>query len=208
MSSYLEYGWDDEAFTEAHSFLLPKLLKCLDKDRESSILDLGCGNGAIANELIKKGYHVYGADASLKGISIANKKNKDHFFVMDFENNYIPEDIRRLKIDTIISLEVIEHLYNPQKYMELINRLLPIGGRLIISTPYNGWLKNVALSLLGQMDRHWTVLWPGGHIKFWSRKTLTHLLESNGFKVYWFIGCGRLPYLWKSMMLCAKKVKK
>jgi len=31
------------------------------------------------------------------------------------------------------------------------------------------------------MDRHFTVLWDHGHIKFWSRKTLTQALQETGF---------------------------
>jgi hypothetical protein len=74
---------------------------------------------------------------------------------------------------------------------------------VIISTPYHGYLKNIVLSITGAMDKHFTVLWDGGHIKFWSRKTLTSLLEEQGFHVDKFIGCGRVPYLWKSMIIQA-----
>jgi predicted RNA methylase len=38
--------------------------------------------------------------------------------------------------------------------------------------------------------------WPsgcGGHIKFWSRRTLTALLEDNGFRGMGFSGAGRVP---------------
>jgi len=43
----------------------------------------------------------------------------------------------------------------------------------------------------------------GGHIKFWSRATLTALLAEEGFTVAHFEGAGRLPYLWKSMVVVA-----
>jgi len=77
---------------------------------------------------------------------------------------------------------------------------------LVISTPYHGYIKNLALSVFDKWDSHHTPLWHGGHIKFWSRKTLTQLLEDNGFKVIGFSGVGRIPYLWKSMILIAKAV--
>jgi hypothetical protein len=48
-------------------------------------------------------------------------------------------------------------------------------------------------------------LWHGGHIKFWSRATLSQLLRDNGFTVIDFSGVGRVPYLWKSMVLVAQK---
>jgi len=78
------------------------------------------------------------------------------------------------------------------------------GGEMIISTPYHGYLKNLALAITGKMDSHFTVLWDGGHIKFWSVKTLTKLLNEFGFEVVEFRGSGRLPYLWKSMFVRAR----
>jgi 2-polyprenyl-6-hydroxyphenyl methylase/3-demethylubiquinone-9 3-methyltransferase len=59
------------------------------------------------------------------------------------------------------------------------------------------------LAASGKMDKHFTVLWDGGHIKFWSRETLGGLLQEKGFHHIGFTGCGRLPWLWKSMMLTA-----
>jgi hypothetical protein len=44
-----------------------------------------------------------------------------------------------------------------------------------------------------------------GHIKFWSRKTISQLLNENGFRVVRFIGAGRLPLVWKSMIVVAQK---
>lgn len=75
---------------------------------------------------------------------------------------------------------------------------------MIISTPYHGYLKNLALAATGKLDNHFTVLWDGGHIKFWSVKTLSKLLEEYGFEVVEFKGSGRIPYLWKSMLLRVK----
>ena len=54
------------------------------------------------------------------------------------------------------------------------------------------------------MDSHFTTLWDGGHIKFFSVKTLSSLLESEGFTNLQFDFAGRLPYLWKSMLCCCK----
>ena len=77
----------------------------------------------------------------------------------------------------------------------------------MISTPYHGYLKNLALSLTDKWDSHISPLWDGGHIKFWSRKTLTDLLESEEFVLQDFSGCGRFPFFWKSMLIIANKRK-
>jgi len=108
--------------------------------------------------------------------------------------------------DAVVSTEVIEHLFAPHLLLQFAAGTLKSGGYIVISTPYHGYLKNLALSILDLWDKHHTPLWHGGHIKFWSKKTLSRLLHENGFVVVGFCGTGRIPYLWKSMILIAKKV--
>ena len=211
MSEYKDYSWQDDSFTCAHNYLTKKI-ECLLPQDHSPILDLGCGNGVLANYLISKGFNVYGTDASESGISIARNKNRDRFFIQDFYSEELPYELSNINFKTIISTEVIEHLYNPRKYISLCKSILnkSKGGKLVMSTPYNGYLKYLSLSICGTMDRHLTALWDGGHIKFWSRKTLTTILTENDFEITDFIGCGRIPYLWKSMVLVSqlKLIKK
>jgi 2-polyprenyl-3-methyl-5-hydroxy-6-metoxy-1,4-benzoquinol methylase len=124
--------------------------------------------------------------------------------VQDVSSEKLPGALSELRFDVVISTEVIEHLYAPRSYMKMIKNILPNNGVVIISTPYHGYLKNLVMALTNKMDNHFTVLWDGGHIKFWSRKSLTSLLEEFGFDVTEFKGSGRLPYLWKSMFMKAK----
>ncbi len=107
--------------------------------------------------------------------------------------------------DVVITTEVIEHVYSPRKLAANAFQALCAGGELILTTPYHGYLKNLALALTGRLDAHFTVLWDGGHIKFWSRRTLTILLKEAGFTDIAFYGTGRCPFFWKSMVVTAKK---
>lgn len=205
MSEYKDYGWENVEFTNAHSYLIPAIKNLLPKNSEL-ILDVGCGNGAVANFLIKHGYNVYGTDASEKGILLANQINPGRFFLQDLTKDGLPEELVDLHFKTIISTEVIEHLYDPRKYISFCKDILTKsgGGNLIISTPYNGYLKNLAVALLDGYDKHHTVLWDGGHIKFWSYKTIKALLKEFDIEIVQFKGVGRFPYLWKSMIVNAK----
>ena len=78
--------------------------------------------------------------------------------------------------------------------------LLEPGGTLILSTPFHGYWKNLALALSGKMDAHFTALWDGGHIKFWSERTLRSLLHEAGFVEVGFSRVGRIRPLAKSMV--------
>jgi 2-polyprenyl-3-methyl-5-hydroxy-6-metoxy-1,4-benzoquinol methylase len=203
MTSYKDYGWT-EGETDAHGYLYPTLREMLDHDHGKRILDLGCGNGFIAGRLLDEGYDVFGLDASATGIDIANSRYPGRFFVQDISAEVLPAGLAQLEFDLIISTEVIEHLYAPRAYMKLIQNVLgKRGGDVIISTPYHGYLKNLVMAMTNKMDSHFTVLWDGGHIKFWSRVTLTKLLNEFGFRTTRFRGSGRLPYLWKSMFIRA-----
>jgi 2-polyprenyl-3-methyl-5-hydroxy-6-metoxy-1,4-benzoquinol methylase len=205
MSEYKDYGWTEE-LQYAHAYLYDDLTSLLDQNKNTKILDVGCGNGLMTNRLFREGYDIYGTDGSISGIKIANKKNPERFYVQDLTSQDLPQELKDIKFDTIISTEVIEHLYNPRGYVEFCKNVLfkNGGGEIVISTPYHGYLKYFVLAITGKMDKHLSALWDGGHIKFWSKQTLTQLLEEFGFEVIEFKGSGRLPYLWKSMFIKAR----
>ncbi|HTI60944.1 class I SAM-dependent methyltransferase [Mucilaginibacter sp.] len=204
MADYKDYGFTTGSPAHTFGYLQEPLMALLDKQKNQSILDLGCGNGYLATYLLKQGYNAYGTDASAEGIAIAKREYPDRFFLQDLSTGKLPDELLSARFDTIISTEVIEHLYDPAGFIDFCKKCLPNGGELIISTPYHGYLKNLSLALFNHWDKHLSPEWHGGHIKFWSRKTLSKLLTDKGFRVTDFKGCGRMPYFWKSMIIKAE----
>lgn len=204
MSEYKDYGYNTQSPEHTHNYIWNPIISMLQS--KNFILDLGCGNGAFANKLIEKGFEVFGTDASEQGVHQANKINADHFFVQDLSSDDLPIELQNKKFKTIISTEVIEHLYDPRSFISFAKKILKKngGGEIILSTPYHGYLKNLAISITNKWDFHANPLWDGGHIKLWSKKTIIKLLEEQGFNVTDFVGCGRFPYFWKSMVIRAK----
>jgi 2-polyprenyl-3-methyl-5-hydroxy-6-metoxy-1,4-benzoquinol methylase len=86
-------------------------------------------------------------------------------------DEFILANFRCKAFDLVISTEVVEHLYAPRSYAAGCFEALRPGGRFICSTPYHGFIKNLALAMLNKWDSHASPLWDGGHIKLWSRKT-------------------------------------
>lgn len=76
----------------------------------------------------------------------------------------------------------------------------------MVSTPYNGDQKNVALAATGKLDRHFSALWDGGHIKFFSIATLRQLPLESGFLEPRFIRIG-YSAISESMMAVAAGMK-
>ena len=203
--AYKDFGYETAAPVFVHQYIAGPVIKLLNNNRERTILDLGCGNGSLVKRMINEGFNAYGTDASESGIALASESAPDRFALQDLSKDDLPEKFAHLNFDTIISTEVVEHLYDPRKFISFAKNILVKnnGGEIIITTPYHGYLKNLLLSLAGKWDHHANPLCDGGHIKLWSKQTLTQLLNEQGFKVTNFVGCGRFHYLWKSMIIKA-----
>lgn len=207
MDTISGYRWVNADLTCAHDYLLPtlgKLVSALEnKGVERRAFDLGCGNGAVANWLARRGWVVVGVDPSAEGIAQANRNYPD----LHLERGSAYDDlaVRYGQFPLVLSLEVVEHVYAPRDYAKTLYSLVEPGGSAIVSTPYHGYLKNVAMALSGKLDQHFTALWDHGHIKFWSEKTLGILLAEKGFRDINFYRVGRIYPLAKSMIAVATK---
>jgi len=201
-----DYGYNTSAAGFSDSYLSPAVRRIAasfaDPARKRA-LDLGCGNGAMANMLAEMGFTCTGIDPSASGIAIA----RHAFPQCKFETGNAYEDLAVLygSFNLVISLEVVEHCYDPRKYARTLFDLVVPGGTALVSTPYHGYLKNVVLALSGKMEGHFTALWDGGHIKFFSIDTLGRLLTEAGFVDIVFERIGRVPSLAKSMVAVARK---
>ena len=203
------YGWDTANEPESCGYIAPAIVELLKRHGAKRVVDVGAGNGALC-ALFKQAApecHVAGVEYDAAGVAIARRNHPG----ITFHNQGVQDDPAKVlalegePFDAVVSTEVIEHLFSPHLLPRYAHGLLRENGLIIITTPYHGFLKNLALSLVNGWDKHHTPLWHGGHIKFWSRATLSRLLAENGFDVIQFSGVGRLPYLWKSMVLVARK---
>ena len=200
------YGWHVAAPPHSCAYLAPVVLRVLRELRARRVLDLGAGNGSLCGELADAGLDVVGVENDRHGVDIARAAYPS----VPFHRHAVEDDPaallgREARFDAVVSTEVIEHLYTPALLACYAHAVLVDGGHLVVTTPYHGYLKNLALSVLGRWDHHHTVLWNGGHIKFFSYATLARLLRDNGFEVVRFVGIGRLFWLWKSMLVVARK---
>lgn len=201
------YGWETSQRPQSSGYIAPAVLDLLGRIGARRVLDLGCGNGDLCGQLAQAGHDVAGVEVDSEGVRIARQTHPRipfYNFGVDADPLAVLRQEAERRFDAVVSTEVIEHLYAPHLLPAYARALLVKGGHLILSTPYHGYLKNLMLSLFDHWDIHHTPLWHGGHIKFWSAATLARLLEANHFEVTGFRGVGRLPYLWKSMILVAR----
>jgi 2-polyprenyl-3-methyl-5-hydroxy-6-metoxy-1,4-benzoquinol methylase len=187
---------------------LSKLDGHLKKFDVKTVLDAGCGGGDFAEGLHEKGYRVFGVDLNDSAIKAAQQRQVGQFSIASvYDDLLAPFNIKQ--VDAVVSVEVIEHLYSPRILMTRAHEALRPGGLLAITTPYWGYLKNIALAVSNRMDRALNPCWDGGHIKHFSRAKLTEMATDQGFEYVAFEGCGEgvrsSPYLWSGMLMIFRK---
>lgn len=202
-----EYGWRSTQVPYHWRYLTPTILGLVRKLGISRALDLGSGNGKLCSLLSGVCSLVVGVEYDKSGAEIAAKTYPElTFFNLGVQDDPAPIlDKFPEMFDAVISTEVIEHLFLPRLLPRFAAAVLKPRGYLIVSTPYHGYIKNIGLALFNKWDHHHTALRDGGHIKFWSRKTLEALLVEEGYEIVSFHGAGRLPWMWKSMVVVARK---
>lgn len=195
-----EFVWNEQGLSEAHDYILPALVQMLHRSGATDVLDLGCGNGALTHALAAEAFTVTGTDSSATGIRIARQSYPSVDFLLSDVDTPLPDELRH-SFDAVVAIEVIEHLLLPRNLFQRAREALRPGGTLIVSTPYHGYLKNLALALSNKFDSHWHPLRDYGHVKFFSQATLSQLFDEQGFDVRTIRRLGRIPPLAKSMLV-------
>ena len=163
------------------------------------ILDIGClfGDVSAATASNNSKNYVIAIDRYIDHVNIAAHRFKYLPNLAFCQGNVYDLGFKDEYFDSILFLEVIEHLTHPVKALQEINRVLTMNGQLVISTYNAFYWKHLVKLLLGrynlsmyQEDVEWS-----RHIFCWTLDTLYTLLRENGFdlKGYQFLGLGLIP---------------
>lgn len=185
-----EYLYDDARQSPSDAYLWPPILTEIEARVPTPggrVFDLGCGSGNFVRELRRRGYEAMGIDSSVSGVEVGRAQG----LPVHVGSAYDDLAATYGQFPAVVSLEVVEHLYSPRSFAKTLFDLVEPGGVAIVSTPYHGYLKNLALALTGKMQDHLQPLCDHGHIKFWSPDTLTTLLGEAGFTQIRILRAGR-----------------
>src|SRR5438552_15156266 len=176
-SKLADFQFDTAAESHMHARFMPHIFAFADNlTRGMRALDVGCGNGFLCGEFLKRGCKVVGIDLSTQGIQIARRSYPTGRFELLEANPDILERLDEEPFDPVISSEVVEHLYQPRNWAKCCYTALKRGGSFICTTPYHSNFKNLLTSVLGTRDTHANPLWDVAPITLWSAHTCTRLL--------------------------------
>ncbi len=140
--------------------------------KRGKLLDIGSHLGFFLELALRRGFDVVGLEPSEMAVEYAIKKLGIETKIGTLDSIKFPQD----HFDVVTLFHTIEHLPDPSKIVYQINQIIRPGGILVIETPN---IKNVWVKIF---RRKWRQFLPN-HFYFFSRETLSKLLEKNGFKV-------------------------
>jgi 2-polyprenyl-3-methyl-5-hydroxy-6-metoxy-1,4-benzoquinol methylase len=193
------YDWERIQRIPSHAYLAPAAKSWLLNAQPKSVLDIGCGDGRLTDELRRAGVPVRGVDFAPSGIEKARRMFPDTAFDVHDLGQPLPHAWQGAH-DVVTAVEVIEHMLLPREIFRRADEALAEDGRLLITTPYHGYWKNLAMAATGKLDKHFTVLWDYGHVKFFSVATLKEMGRQCGFELVSCNRVGRIPMLAASMV--------
>jgi SAM-dependent methyltransferase len=171
MGRFYERYWAGNAVAPLRDFDMkwPVLAPMIPAKPDITILDYGCGNGYVLDQMrrLNPGARFFGVDVSEAALTAARDRLPDVTFYRVKDGGHVPLDGGA--VDFIFCSEVVEHVYDTQVTFSEFARLLRPGGRILLTTPYHGLVKNVLLVLLA-FDRHFDPTGP--HVRFFTKRSL------------------------------------
>jgi 2-polyprenyl-3-methyl-5-hydroxy-6-metoxy-1,4-benzoquinol methylase len=153
----------------------------------STVLDAGCGAGALAKLLLAHGQQVTGVDAFEYPLEQARRLVPEARFCRADLNHPLPFPDRTF--DLVVAHEVIEHLRQPGLFVREARRVLRPGGHLLIKTP-NAWdMMRVIYPLRG---KQWYANMDKTHVRYFNPLGLRALLHNADF-IRIVVRCGTRP---------------
>lgn len=147
------------------------------------ILDIGCGGGLLCEPMARLGAEIVGVDAAERNIPVARTHAEQSGLEIDYRFS-TAEALAEAgeQFDVVLNMEVVEHVADPQAYLNACHDLLKPGGLHLCST-INRNAKSFAMAIVGA---EWVMRWlpKGTHdwAKFITPDELYELMRKAGLE--------------------------
>jgi glycosyltransferase involved in cell wall biosynthesis len=143
----------------------------------ASVIDIGAGPGGIARELAKKGCRV----AVVDQFPTQGLESDVLVFTQDLDEE--PTfDVRGY--DYLLLLDIIEHLQNPERFLDRLRAQFDYSPRtVIVTTPNIAFGIQRLMLLLGQFNYGKAGILDRTHTRLFTFRSLRHVLDDAGFRI-------------------------
>ena len=149
--------------------------------KPARVLEIGSGMGMLGNIINNMGISYVGIEPDAAQLSICRDRYP-HLSVIEGSCYESPEKYNLGEFDLVFSTDVIEHLYLPRYLVSFKKAHVKKNGYVLTCTPdFGSYWKNLIYSITNKWDVVHSPWWDGGHIKFFSRKSLQMLLKEESF---------------------------
>ncbi|HSD24901.1 MAG TPA: methyltransferase domain-containing protein [Solirubrobacterales bacterium] len=189
---YDKYGTSNPIARRLMAGFMSDLDELVTRSGASEAHEVGCGEGEVSIRLARRGIRVRGTDAFPQVLVEARRRASAAGAEIDFEATPVERlDADRHAAELVVCCEVLEHLADPQRGLDVLGRLARPW--LIASVPREPlWraLNLVRFSYVGDLGN------TPGHLSHWSRRAFERFLGGR-FEVVEV----RSPIPW-TMALC------
>lgn len=97
------------------------------------MLDVGCGGGILSESMARHGAEVLGIDVTPRNIVVAASHAEGRGLAVEYRHVAL-EDLDQDGFDVVLNMEVIEHVVDPQAFLQQCLARVRPGGFLVLAT--------------------------------------------------------------------------
>jgi ubiquinone/menaquinone biosynthesis C-methylase UbiE len=164
------------------------------------VLDLGCGEGDFAAAAADAGAEVVGVEVAEAAVDRARRRHPELDVRLAPVDGPLPVDDGAF--DLVWCSEVLEHVADTQGFLSEARRVLAPGGRLVVTVPFHGRVKDVLIAL-ARWERHFDPM--GDHLRFYTARSLREALAFMDLQVESVRAWGGWPLVRTGLLAVARR---
>ncbi len=150
-------------------------------EREKKVLDVGCREGVLGQQVKKKGCHVTGVEIN-RQIALKTRERLHKVIIGDIEKKETLLSVDR-DYAIIICADILEHLIHPLKTLISLKRHLRPEGKILICIPNIAHWSIRSKLLFGRFDYTKRGILDETHLRFFTLHSFTKVLKEANLKI-------------------------